>query len=488
MMGRELQAEVRRLFFAEHWKVGTIATQLGIHHDAVQRAIGPLGPAPKDRPAVGSVLDEYKPVVVETLKDYPTLRATRLYDMLVARGYSGSLRTLRRYVRKVRPRPAGEVFVRIETVAAEQAQVDWGHVGKLAVAGGQRVLWVFVIVLSWSRAMWAELVVDLTVHSLLRSLTRAAQYFDGLPRQWLFDNAKTIVLERDGDVARFHPELLSLCASLHVSPRLCGVRKPHHKGSVERAIRYLKERFFAARSIHSLEQGNAQLLSFIDEVSLARPHPMRREMTVAQALEQEKPHLLPLPETMPCVDLVRPVRSDKTATVRFDTNRYSVPADHADKPLTLVGSDTQVRLLDGSTVVAIHERCWGRNQPVEKPEHRAQILDKKRAARDGKGRDRLRTQLPRIDELLGRWADDGRNIGSLVARTLKLLDLYGPAIVEAAIAELLDRGGSDYGALCILCEKRRGKRPVVLPLPVAEYVNERDVVPHDLGGYDDEPL
>ena len=485
MIGRDLEAEVRRLFFTEHWKVGTISAQLGIHRDAVMRAIGHLGPQPKSGP-MPSVLDDFKPVVTETLGRYPTLRATRIYDMLVDRGYTGSLRTLRRYVRQVRPRPSKEVFLRIETVAGEQAQIDWGHVGKLPVPGGERALWVFVMVLSYSRAIFAELVVDLTVHSLLRSLCRAAEHFGGMSRQWLFDNAKTVVLQRHGDAIRFHPDLLSLCATLHVSPRLCGVRKPEQKGSVERAIRYLKERFFAARTIHSIDQGNAQLLAFIDEVTMDRPHPVQRSLSVAEVFEQEKPRLLPLPGAMPSVDLVRPVSVDKTATVRFDKNRYSVPPQQASKSLTLAASDTCVRLLDGTAVIAVHDRCWGTHQDVEDPNHRAELLKHKRAARDSKGRDRLRAQVPHIDELIARWVDDGKNIGSLVVRTLSLLDLYGPTILAAATDELLQRGGSDYGALSILCEKRRGTKPVVLPLPLADHVRDRDVIPHDLGGYDDD--
>lgn len=55
----------------------------------------------------------------------PRLRATRLYDMLVERGYEGSVRTVRRHVRRVRPAPKSEVFLRIEALIAEQAQVDW---------------------------------------------------------------------------------------------------------------------------------------------------------------------------------------------------------------------------------------------------------------------------------------------------------------------------------------------------------------------------
>jgi len=75
---------------------------------------------------------------------------------------------------------------------------------------------------------------------------RACRYFRGTARQWLFDNPKIVVLERHGDAVRFHPELLALSGQLCVAPRLCGVRKPQQKGKVERAMRYLRERFFVS--------------------------------------------------------------------------------------------------------------------------------------------------------------------------------------------------------------------------------------------------
>jgi len=107
-------------------------------------------------------------------------------------------------VAEVRPVPRGEVYLWTERLIGEQAQVDWAHVGSLAVTGGLRPLWVFVMVLAYSRAMWAELVFDLTVESLRRSLVRAARFFEGVTRQWLFDNPKTVVLARHGDALRYH--------------------------------------------------------------------------------------------------------------------------------------------------------------------------------------------------------------------------------------------------------------------------------------------
>ncbi len=482
-----VEAEIRRLFFAEHWKRGTIASQLGVHPDVVTRVIGPLGrKAHPERPDT-RVLEPFLPWVDETLARYPRLVSTRLYDMLRERGYQGSVRTLRRYVQDARPRPKTEAFLRLQTLPGEQAQVDWAHVGQLQVRGGQRALWVFILVLAYSRACFAELVFSLDVHSLRRSLVRAAVALGGLTRQWLFDNAKTIVLERQGDAVRFHPLLLDLAARLHVQPRLCAPRRPQEKGGVERAVRFFKERFFAARSFHSLEHGNAQLAEFIQTIAHRRPHPRWPERSVADVFDEEQSRLLVLPESLPLTDLVTLVPVDRTAFVRLDTNRYSVPHVYAGRTLTLCASDTEMRLLDGDQPVAHHDRSWGRNQWLELPAHRSALVQEKRAARELKGRDRLRVEVPEIEPLFERWVDAGRNLGSMVSRVIVLLDAYGAPVMRQALTEMIARGTHDPGALAILCEQQRRQRGDRPPRVVAfgDHVRERDVVPHDLGGYDE---
>ena len=483
---RTTEAEIRRLFFAEHWKKGTIAQQLGVHRDVIERVVGALGPEPKSAEARPSVLDPYRGFVLETLERYPTLCSTRLFDMLGERGYTGSLRTLRRFVLCNRPARRSPVYLRLETLPGEQAQVDWAHVGQLRVPGGVRPLYCFVLLLRYSRAIWAELVLEQTTTSLLRSLVRAAEHFGGVTHEWLFDNPKSIVAAREGGAIRFQETLVELASQLHVALRACRVRTPTDKGGVERAIRYLKTRFFPARPIASLERGNEALGHFLETVAHARPHPTQKGRTVAECLAEEKTRLLPLPNAVIPTELVTSVPADKTAFISFDSNRYSVHHDAADRMLTLVASDTEVRLLEGTRLVGLHARVWGKSRVIEAPEHREALLLHKAGACDGKGRDRLQTQIPRANELMRRWLEDGRNVGSLVARTLKLLDLYGPSVLAAAVSELLDKDSHDYGALAILCEQRRTRPRRLVPLELAPHVVDRDVIPHDLGGYDDD--
>jgi hypothetical protein len=302
----------------------------------------------------------------------------------------------------------------------------------------------------------------------------------------LFDNPKSIVAAREGSAIRFQPALVELAGSLHVSLRACRIRKPEDKGGVERAIRFLKTRFFPARVIPSLEAGNAALWQFLETVGLGRQHPMSREHTIADMLAQEKQRLMPLPAAAIPTELVTSVPADKTAFVTFDTNRYSVPPEAAHRILTLVASDTEIRLLDHDQLIATHVRSWAKNAVLEEPSHRAAVLASKPRARDGKGRDRLRAEIPQADELMRRWLEDGRNVGSMAASTLKLLDLYGASVVAQAVEALLGKGSHDVGALAILCEQRRTKPRRVLPLSLGAHVVDRDVIPHDLGGYDDD--
>jgi transposase len=440
----EQEVEIRRLYYAEHWKVGTIASQLSVHADVVRRVLGLLEhePGGAERPRL---VEPYEDFILETLHSYPRLRATRLYDMVRARGYEGSVRTLREHVARVRPAPKKEAYLRVEPLIGEQAQVDWAHVGQVPVAGGLRALWLFVQVLSWSRALWGEFVLDLGAHSLTRSLVRAAGYFGGTPRQWLFDNPKAVVLQRHGEAVRFHPQLLEVAGHYRVQPKVCAVRKANQKGKVERAIRYLRERFLAGRTLRSVEQGNQELWTFLKEVDGARAHPVQPGRTVAECLA------------------------------------------HAHATLTLVADDTTVRLLNAQQEVARHARCWGKRQVLEAPEHRESLLALKRQASQSKGQDRLRSCLPGVDVLFARWVEAGRNVGTLTAATLRLLDAYGAPLLNEALAQVLSRGTHDPGALAAVCEQRRRAKgqPLPLELHLGSHVPDRDVTPHSLERYDE---
>ena len=334
MIDKETHAKIRHLFYAEHWKIGTIAHELGLHPDTVRKAIESDG-FNRDRVLRPRATDPYVEFIRATLEKYPGLRATRIYHMIRDRGYTGSVIQLRRVVALLRPIPK-EPFLRLRTFPGEQGQVDWAHFGEVIVGRARRRLSCFVITLSYSRALYLEFFFDQTIENFLRGHVHAFEAWTGQPRIILYDNLRSAVLERRGDQIHFHPRLLDLCAHYHFAPRPCQVRASNQKGRVERAIRYIRDSFFAARSFTRLEDFNQQAILWRDQVAHRRPWPGDDSRTVEQAFEEEKPRLLPLPTHPFETDLVLPIQSRKTIYVRFDLNDYSIPPDAVGRPLVLV--------------------------------------------------------------------------------------------------------------------------------------------------------
>ena len=216
MIGKELEAELRRLFFAEHWKIGTIASELGVHHDTVRRVINPDRFVSRGR-ARPSLLDPYKDFIERTLDKHPRLRATRLHEMLRARGYMGSVVQVRRYVRRVRPQRSTEAFLALDTLPGEQGQVDWASFGRVQVGKASRALSCFVLVLSWSRAMYARFTLDQRLESFVHGHRCAFEALGGVPRTLLYDNLKSVVLDRHGEHVQYHPRVLELAGITEVA-------------------------------------------------------------------------------------------------------------------------------------------------------------------------------------------------------------------------------------------------------------------------------
>jgi transposase len=488
VISTEKEAEILRLYFAEKWRPGTISRQLGVHHTAIERVLRERGVSPERLPRRPSMVDPYVPLIVETFKKYPTLRASRLFQMAVERGYTGSPDHFRHVAARYRPRPAAEAYLRLRTLPGEQAQVDWAFFGKVPVENTERPLVAFVMVLSYSRHIFLRFGLDLRMGAFLACHQDAFDFFGGVPRVLLYDNLKSAVLERVGDAIRFNPTLLSFAAHHRYQPRPVAPYRGNEKGRVERAIRFVRQSFFPARSWSDLDDLNAQALAWCQGFASDRRCPEDRASTVREVFEEERPRLLPPPEDrFPTEDTV-PVRAGKTPYVRFDGNDYSIPHDHTRRILTVAASQKVVRVLDSLELIASHPRSWGRRRQVEDPAHIQALADQKCQAREGRGMDRLQHAAPHSRALLCALAERGANMGGATTRLLRLLDEHGAQELDLAIAEALEHDAPHlHGVQQVLTRRRLAREeppPVPVHLPDDPRVRDLVVRPHALASND----
>ncbi len=493
MISAERRAQILRYHHAEKWRVNTIAAQLRVHHTTVRRVLAQAGLAPAGAAPRPSAVDAFVPMIVQTLERFPTLTAARLYVMARERGYRGSASHFRHRVSLLRPRRTAEAYLRLRTLPAEQAQVDWGHFGHIQIGRARRPLMAFVMVLSYSRSVFLRFYPEARMASFLDGHVAAFTAFGGAARVILYDNLKSAVLERIDDAIRFHPRLLALAAHYRFEPRPVAPARGNEKGRVERAIRYIRDAFFAARRFDDLEDLNRQAAAWCSGAAGERRCPEDETLTVAQAFDDERTLLLPLPADV----FDRHEREEavvgKTPYVRFDLNDYSVPHECVRQRLSVLADLERVRVLDGTTLVAEHRRSWDRGAQIEDETHLERLRRAKRRARGHSVSDALIRAVPAIRELLVQAGARGHNLGSITAALARLRQQCSIEEFGAAVAEALAREVPHPNAVRLALERlreARAKPPVVVTLPA--HLRQRDVVvrPHPLDTYDaiKEPL
>ncbi len=489
MISPELEAEILRLYHAEKWPPGTIAAQVGVHHTTVRRVLASAG-LPAGRHSVrSSMADPYIDFIVVTLEKYPRLTASRLYQMVKGRGYRGGPDHFRAIVARYRPRPQAQAYLRLRTLAGEQAQVDWAHFGKIAIGQATRPLMAFVMVLSFSRQLFVRFYLGQSMPYFIRGHVEAFEHFAGVARVALYDNLKSAVLERRGNAVRFNPRLLELAAHYRFEPRPVAVCRGNEKGRVERAIRFVRSSFFAARTFKDIEDLNAQALAWCNGEAAERKCPEDRTRTVAEVFAEEQPKLLALPVNPFPTDERLHVRVGKTPYVRFDLNDYSIPHTHVRRTLVVSATLETVRVLDGNDVIATHARSFDRGRQIENPSHIEALVAYKRQAREHRGIDRLYHGVPASRRFFEHIATRGGNLGATTSALLRLLERYGAAELEASITEALALGRTHLGAVRQLLDHRQSAKgkPPPLAVPVSNDPRVRDIVikTHGLSSYDE---
>ena len=489
-MNVALWAEIRRLAEIEKLSARAIARRLHCSCRTVAKALE--WEQPPARPALGraSPLDPYKAKIDALLAQYPQLSAVRIHEELARgpEGYTGSVITVRRYLRSIRP-PRGRVYQEVHYEPAQAMQVDWGECGRISIGNTTRKVSVFVAVLCYSRLSFIEFTLSQRKAEFYRSLVHALEFFGGSPRSIIFDNLKAAVINGSGRAACFHPEFLALCGCYCMQPIACERRDPESKGIVEGGVRYVKRNALAGRGdeLVGFDDYVAFAPRWRDEIANVRLHETTRQRPVDR-FQQERSLLRALPAIPFDTDEIVPAVVSPHARIEFDANRYSVPPHLARQTVTVCADGEEVRIVHQGRVVAQHVRCYERRQLIVLSDHRLAARTMSRRSQSSALEQAFDALGPEARQFHLHLRSQPVKTGVHLRRLLGLARVYGSAEVLSAIARALELASYDAAAVenLLLAERRRRQLPTpTLPTPQRrELIDDIELEPADPGLYD----
>jgi transposase len=296
----------------------------------------------------------------------------KLFAEVQAQGYTGSYRTLQRYVQGIRPPKPQPAYVRFETEPGQQGQIDWSPFGRITHLGQTRKLSCFAMVLGYSRVLYAECAVSEDLPTLIQCHLNGFGYVGGIPREILYDHMKTVVLSWSATHTEWNPQFADFAKTFGFEPRLCRPRRAQTKGKIERPFGYLGESFFAGLDLEhlTLDEINAQLRHWLDHIANTRVH-RTTQCVPFDRLKEEK--LNPLLDRTYAVEICQVRKSHKDCHLDYQGNRYSVPFQYACRELTVRVQGEQVRIFDGELLIATHTLCRQKGKMITNPAHFAGI-------------------------------------------------------------------------------------------------------------------
>ena len=345
-----------------------IAGDLGISRNTVRRYLrSPEVPKPMPRAKRGSKLDPYTEYIDTRLLE-GLENCVVLLRELRELGYPGGYSTLKSYVHPRRRPRQPKATVRFETGAGDQAQVDWGILSYTAENGRRHRMWAFVMVMGFSRAIYVELVRRADVATFIRCHINAFEYFGGVPRRCLYDNAKVVVIERDDeDRHEWNSRMLDFARRVGFELRLCRPYRAQTKGKVESGVKYVRRNFWPSARFTDDADLNRQAIEWCDVVANERVHCTTGRVP-KMMLEVERSSLGVLPDRSGLGVYLREDRKvGRDGYVNWDGSWYGVPWTWAGSTVQVGVNAGTVEIWSGSERLAVHPRAHRRRQRLTLP-------------------------------------------------------------------------------------------------------------------------
>ncbi len=388
MIAKEVCMDVFTLRRQGH-SIRSIAKKLGLHRDTVTKYLekGELPRYTKGKRRE-SILSPYKEVIQDLLAE-DAYQATWIFERIQHLGYPGGYDTVRHYVQGIKEQQSRLAYIRFETEPGRQGQMDWGDFQVREPDGQTSSVYLFVLLLGFSRAMYAEFVSRCTLETFMDSHIRAFHYLDGVPGEILYDNMKNVVTKRSGGRVEFNVEFLHFAHHYQFQPVPCPPYSPWVKGKVERPLHYIRERFWRGYRFDSLARANRDLLVWLNETANARLHGTHRQ-PIRERWQQEIPHLGSRPEVDydTSVRVVRKVYRD--CQVSYNGNRYVVPHHVVGKKILLKIKAGTIRFYDDQDLLVTYQEPQEKGATLGQPGLYERLLQdiaqRRRKYQRGKGK------------------------------------------------------------------------------------------------------
>lgn len=345
-----------------------IAEELGRDRKTIRRWLREENPPTYKRLSEQkSKLDPYKDYIFRRMEE-GCHNSVVLFDEIRTQNYTGGSTILREFMKSFRPVYKEKATVRFETPPGDQAQVDWGQ-EPVDWHGRKKRLYMFVMILGYSRMIYVEFTEDEKLDTLIGCHTRAMAYFGGITRTCLYDNMKTVVAGSDEKGEVVWNERFAAFAHHHdFSLRRCRPYRPQTKGKVENGVGYVKNNFWPrVQTFEDLRDLNQQARHWMETVANVRIHGTTHEVPKEKWREESLKPINPIPfesvERFP-----RKVAFD--SVVSYQTNRYSVPFQWVGQTVFIQDDKNgQVRIYVGDKCVAEHAKITERYKMTIQREH-----------------------------------------------------------------------------------------------------------------------
>jgi transposase len=348
---QELEQQLVLLHSQQGWSIRALARHFHISRNTVRRALRghqsrrdqghaplPAGKIDKRR----SKLDQFDGQIRQLVEKYPRITGQRVFEELVAAGYTGAISILRDRLRQLRPKPKREPVIRFETEPGRQGQMDWSPYTLKFQKSGKQQVQCFSYILGFSRRQFIDFTLRRDFHTLIRRHQDAFAHFGGVPAECLYDSEKTVVLRWEAGRPVINPSFAAFATHYCVKPVICARGRAQTKGKIERPFQYVEGNLLCGREFRDLDDLREHVRWWLREKSDRHRHETTGRPPLELFIEQEVHALQPLPPHGYDSSEVALRVCDLEGYLAFETNRYPVPYIHIADILTMKATEHEI--------------------------------------------------------------------------------------------------------------------------------------------------